>query len=80
MTGIWQSMPGLSTVESCSVLFMDETEKDDGFTMESEILAGFMGAKMGKTTYETLYNALLVFTSCPDSKGKTKSKSTPAQK
>jgi hypothetical protein len=78
MTGIWQSMPGLSTVESCSVLFMDEAEKDDGIMIESEILAGFMGAKMGKTTDETLYNALLVFTSCPDYKGNSTPK-TPAK-
>jgi hypothetical protein len=68
ITGVWQSMPGLSTVESCSVLFMDRSDDFLGFSMENEILAGFMGAKMGKSTDETLYNALVAFTSCPEQK------------
>lgn len=65
LTNIKKSMPGLSTVESCSLLFMDEGEGVIDGVSDSAVLAGFLDAPMGVTKAETLFNALVAFTNCP---------------
>jgi hypothetical protein len=61
MIGSWVSMPGLSTVESCSILFIDGSNIE----LAGEMLAGFLDSPLGKNQIETLFNALVSFTSCP---------------
>ena len=61
MIGSWISMPGLSTVESCSILFVDGSNLE----LAGETLAGFLDTPIGNNQIETLFNALVSFTSCP---------------
>ncbi len=71
LTNNMKSMPGLSTVEACVLMIMsgDETPgKTKGLsdsTNSATMLAGFLDAPIGQSSDETLYNALVAFTSCP---------------
>jgi hypothetical protein len=57
--GNWKSMPGLTTTESCAILFID----DGGLELAGEVLAGFLGTPLGVNQTETLYKAIVEFTS-----------------
>jgi hypothetical protein len=57
--GNWKSMPGLTTTESCSILFID----DDELELAGEVLAGFLGTPLGVNQTETMFKALKEFTS-----------------
>lgn len=72
MTRNWRSMPGLTTMESAAILFIDDdssqvlgskqTKTNGGLEMAGEVLAGFLGTPIGDQQVETMYRAIVDFT------------------